>query len=172
MTCNEPHSIANKASMTDNNLKSQRLLALDVGTKTCGIALTDELGITIQPLKTIRYQGVQKIKKVLTEILIILLEYKPQIIVVGLPYNMDGSEGSQALKVREFVAALKNHLKKNNIAPNQFQWVFFDERCTSEEAEKFLLEHDVSRKKRKEVLDKMAAVFILQRYLEELSDSL
>lgn len=149
-----------------------RVLALDVGTKTCGIAVTDEWGLTVQPLTTLRYQGIHKIQKVLTALADILASYHPQTVVAGLPYNMDGSEGPQAAKVRAFINSLKNHLSKNGGNPRGTNWQFVDERCTSEEAEEFLREHDVSRKKRKEVIDKMAAVFILQRFLAEQNDHL
>ena len=144
-----------------------RILALDVGTKTCGIAATDELGMTVQPVTTLRYKGEQQRVLIYTQLQKLLDEYQPKIIVIGLPYNMDGSEGPQAAKVRGFIAGFKNHLKKTHQQPDRYDWHFFDERCTTEEAEGFLLEHDVSRKKRKEVIDKMAAVFILHRYLAE-----
>ncbi|MBF0104442.1 MAG: Holliday junction resolvase RuvX [Deltaproteobacteria bacterium] len=144
-----------------------RLMALDIGTKTCGIAVTDELGLITQPLTTLRYRGKPYMHKVLAELTDLIRQYQPATLVIGLPYNMNGTEGPQAKMVREFVNALKNHFKKNNINPQNYTWDFFDERCTSEEADSFLLEHNVSRKKRKEVMDKLAAVFILKRYLEE-----
>lgn len=147
--------------------QNKRIIALDVGTKTVGIAQTDPLGLTIQPLTTLRYSGPEKVKNIFLQLFKILTETPPQKIVVGLPLNMNDSEGSQSRMVKNFVGGLKNFLKKNNQDPEQFEWIFWDERLTTVDAEKFLIEQDVSRKKRKQVIDKMAAVYILKSYVEE-----
>ncbi len=154
--------------MTDQN---KRILALDVGTKTCGVAATDPMGIICQPLTTLRYKGDHDVLRVFKDLKDVFIEYQPQTIVLGLPLNEDGSESLQAKKIRGFVKGLQKHLKGNQVSPDNFKWVFFDEFYSSKEAESFLIEADVSRKKRKQVIDKMAAVFILQRYLEDQGTS-
>lgn len=140
---------------------------MDVGTKTCGLAATDELGITIQPITTLRYKGISDVQRIFAELEKYFLELSPSLILVGLPYNMDGTEGHQSVKVREFVKAFQNYLKKKSIKPEQYQWEFFDERRTTVDAEEFLIENNTSRAKRKDIIDKMAAVFLLKSYLEE-----
>lgn len=150
------------------NLTNKRRLALDVGTKSCGLAATDPLGITIQPITTLRYKGEHDTPRVFKDLCNQIKDLDPIEVVVGLPLNMNGTEGPQAGKVRRFIKGLHNTLKKNEIDPSQMNWVFWDERKTTEQAESFLIEQDVSRAKRKEVIDKMAAVFILQSYLDEV----
>lgn len=145
----------------------KKILCLDVGTQTCGMARTDAMGITVQPLKTLRYKGIHQLGNIFGDLLEIMADYQPQLILVGLPLNMDGSESSQTKKVKEFIGAFKNHLKKQGIPSEAYQWQFYDERKSSIEAENFLIEQDVSRKKRKKIIDKMAAVVILQRFMEE-----
>lgn len=146
--------------------QNKRIIALDVGTKTVGIAKTDPLGITIQPVTTLKYSGPEKVKNIFLQLMEFFTENEPQKIVVGLPLNMDDSEGSQAKTVRIFVGGLKNFLKKNNQDPEKYDWIFWDERLTTVDADKFLVEQDVSRQKRKEIIDKMAAVYILKSYME------
>ena len=147
-------------------MSNHRHIALDIGTKTCGIAITDALGMTTQPLETLRYKDQTKRHVVFEGLLKNFKEYEPQTVVVGLPLNMDGTEGSQVQFVRDWVSAFQKYLRTQNIDDQNYEWIFHDERCTSQMAESFLLDHDVSRAKRKEVIDKMAAVFILQSYLE------
>ncbi len=147
-------------------LNQKNILALDVGTKSCGVAATDALGITVQPLETVFYKDQSEIKKVFAKLQEIISERLPQTIVVGLPLNADGTEGTQVKKVRAFIEGLKKHLASNNFA-GPIQWKFFDERYTSEEAQNFFREHRVDKKRQKELIDTLAAVFILKRYLEE-----
>lgn len=142
-----------------------RIMALDVGTKTVGIATTDPMGIIVQPLTTLRYKTIQDPDRVFAELKKILEEYEPQTIVVGLPINMDETEGSQVRKVREFVFLFQKFLKKKSY-PKKHEWKFWDERRTTLEAEEFLISQDVSRAKRKTIIDKMAAVYILKSFLE------
>lgn len=132
-----------------------RAMALDVGDKRIGVALSDPLKITAQGLET--YQR-SILKEDVAHIWQLINENDVTELVVGLPKNMDGSLGFKVDDVRFFVDAL---LKKGEI-----KVIWIDERLTTVSAERALLEADVSRKKRKNVIDKMAAVIILQSYLE------
>ena len=134
-----------------------RSLALDVGDKTIGIAASDPLGLTAQGVKTIRRTSIKNDLKELGEI---ISEFDAKILVIGLPKNMNGTEGERCEIVRDFAEKIKNHF------PNLKQ-IFWDERLSTVAAEKFLIgAADVSRKKRKKVIDKMAAVYILQGFLD------
>src|SRR4051794_14865999 len=119
-----------------------RTMGLDVGTKTIGIAVSDELGITAQGVTTVRRVGP---RKDVAEVKRIALERDVTRVVVGLPLNMDGSEGPRALASREFGDALAAETG----LPIEYQ----DERLSTVEAERVLLAGDVSRKKRKGVID-------------------
>lgn len=145
----------------------KKILCLDIGSKTCGIAKTDALGITIQPVRTIRYDGQHKINYLFSELTATITEEHPQLILIGLPLNMDDSEGPQVQKTKTIVQGLKNHLKSKHISPDQFQWDYCDERNTSEDALEFLKDQGLNSAKRKENVDMFAAVFILKRYLNE-----
>ena len=136
-----------------------RIMGLDVGDKTIGVALSDLLGWTAQGLETIRRIGIKKDLQRLEEI---IKEYEVNKIVVGLPKNMNGTIGPQGEKVLEFNERLEKRFNNIEIVP-------WDERLTTVAAERSLIEADVSRKKRKEVIDKIAAVYILQGYLDSLS---
>lgn len=136
-----------------------RIMGLDVGDKTIGVALSDLLGWTAQGLETIRRIGIKKDLQRLEEI---IKEYEVNKIVVGLPKNMNGTIGLQGEKVLEFNERLEKRF-------NNIEIVSWDERLTTVAAERSLIEADVSRKKRKEVIDKIAAVYILQGYLDSLS---
>jgi putative Holliday junction resolvase len=132
-----------------------RIAALDVGEKRIGIALSDAFGWTAQGLET--YSRLEESKD--CEYIAGLLEKKgAQRIVVGLPVNMDGSLGRQAEYVQAFAKALSAH--------TDLPVEFWDERLSTAAARRTLLEADVSRKKRKKVIDKMAAAHILQGYLD------
>ena len=135
-----------------------RALAIDHGTKRMGIAISDELKMIAQPLEYIPAEPFAKFLERLKEI---LREKEVELIVVGLPRNMDGSYGPAALKVQEFVAALKSALT----LPIQM----WDERLTSAQANRFLLQGNVRRAQRKEKVDKTAAAILLQAYLDSLS---
>jgi len=138
-----------------------RKIALDVGDRTIGVAISDELGIIAQGLTTIERVG---IRKDAGKILDIIAEFHCDTIVVGLPKNMDGSEGSQSQKVKEFTQMLQN--KMNSTGLGKIAIFFEDERLTTVMAEKILIDGDVRRADRKKVIDKQAAVVILQSYLE------
>ena len=134
-----------------------RSLGLDVGDKTIGVAASDLLNLTAQGVKTIRRTSIEED---LQELGKIIAELDAQILVIGLPKNMNGTEGERCEMVRNFAETLQ----KNFPALKQ---VFWDERLSTVAAEKFLIgAADVSRKKRKKVIDKMAAVYILQGFLD------
>ena len=137
-----------------------RKIALDVGDKTVGIALSDALGITAQGLMTLERVG---IRKDTGKILDLVKEYECDTIVIGLPK----SDSIQTEKVYEFRTMLENKMRSTGMKGVDVVWQ--DERLTTVMAEKVLIEADVSRKKRKEVIDKQAAVLIMQGYLDTLS---
>ena len=132
-----------------------RVLAIDHGSKRMGIAVSDELKMIAQPLE---YIPAEPFAGFLARLKEIVRAKEVELIVVGMPRNMDGSYGPAALKVQEFVAVLKDAL----ITPIQ-TW---DERLTSAQANRFLIEADVRRSKRKEKVDKTAAAILLQSYLD------
>ena len=138
-----------------------RKLRLDVGEKTVGIALSDPLGITAQGIMTLERVG---IRKDTGKILDMVKEYECDTIVIGLPLSMNGEDSEQTKKVREFRTMLEN--KMRSTAMKGVTCVWQDERLTTMQAERVLIEADVSRQKRKQVIDKQAAVLILQSYLD------
>ena len=140
-----------------------RKIALDVGDKTVGIALSDELGITAQGLMTLGRVG---IRKDTTKILDLVKEYNCDTIVIGLPKKLDGTDSIQTEKVYEFRTMLENKMRSTGMKDIDVVWQ--DERLTTVMAERVLIEADVSRKKRKEVIDKQAAVLIMQSYLDTI----
>lgn len=134
-----------------------RILGLDVGSKTVGVAVSDELGWTAQGLKTLKINeeihvfGFEEIGQ-------IIKEYQVSKVVIGLPKNMNGSIGPRGEASQYYAAEVERLF--------DVPTVLWDERLTTMAAERVLLEADVSRKKRKKVIDKMAAVMILQGYLD------
>jgi len=132
-----------------------RTLALDVGTKTIGVAVSDELGITANGITTIRRKS---LRDDLNELDILVKEYKPGEILVGVPYQMDGSVSKRGEQILKFADKIKSTFA--------LPVVFWDESYSTVHAEEKLIEANMSRKKRKKVIDKVAAVFILQEYLE------
>lgn len=138
-----------------------KILALDVGDKTIGVAVSDELFLTAQGITTIERVG---IRKDTTKILDLVREHNVGTIVIGLPLKMDGQDSIQTEKVREFRTMLENKLRSCGL--QNVELVYQDERFTTVIAEKVLIEADVSREKRKTVIDKQAAVVILQSYLD------
>ena len=132
-----------------------RILALDHGTKRIGVAISDELKMIAQPLEFILAEPFADFLMRLKEI---IRSKEVEMILVGIPRNMNGSYGPAALKVQEFVAVLKETIG----VPIQ-TW---DERLTSMQANRFLIEADVRRSKRKEKVDQTAAAILLQSYLD------
>ena len=139
----------------------KRKLALDVGDKTIGVAVSDALGITAQGITTVERVG---IKKDTGRILELLKEYDCDTVILGLPLKLDGTESPQTEKVREFREKLENKLRSSGMGNILVD--YYDERLTTVMAEKVLIDADVSRSRRKKVIDKQAAVLILQSYLD------
>ncbi len=137
-----------------------RILGLDVGTKTIGIALSDELGWTAQGIETVRRDD--DISKDFEKIAAIISEYQVEKVVVGLPKNMNGTIGPSGEACIEFAKKLEKEIGCST--------TLWDERLTTVAAERMLISADVSRKKRKKVIDKMAAVMILQGYLDSVKN--
>ena len=129
---------------------------MDVGSHTIGVAISDELGMTAQPIKTIRRKSKEEDVR---EIKAIIAEYEIIKIVVGLPKNMDGTLGKQAEIIFRWIKTLQGEIK--------LPMITWDERLSTVGALKVLLEADLSREKRKKVIDKLAAVLILQGYLDK-----
>ncbi len=132
-----------------------RILGLDMGSKRIGVALSDELGFTAQGLETLVRKGLERD---LEHICALVSQYSVEEIVVGVPYNMNGSEGPQVKMVRDMI-----QLVADRTGVPVREW---DERLSTVAAERTLLEADMSRAKRRKVIDKVAAVIILQGYLD------
>ncbi|SFC71463.1 Holliday junction resolvase RuvX [Clostridium uliginosum] len=135
-----------------------RILGLDVGQKNIGVAISDPLGFTAQGITTIRRSNKEKdiddIKKICDE-------YKVEIIVVGLPKNMNGTIGPSGEVTMQLGKLIEEKL--------QIKVEFWDERLTTVAANRAMLEADLSRNKRKKIVDKVASTYILQGYLDKLS---
>ena len=139
-------------------------IALDVGDKTIGVAVSDALNITAQGVTTIERVG---IRKDADKVMGYIREFDCDTVVVGLPKRLDGSDSPQTEKVYEFKTMLENKMKSTGLGHIKIE--FYDERLTTVMAEKVLIEADVSRRGRKKVIDKQAAVLILQGYLDKNS---
>ncbi|HEY9509252.1 MAG TPA: Holliday junction resolvase RuvX [Verrucomicrobiae bacterium] len=135
-----------------------RILALDHGTRRVGVAISDELKMIAQPLE---YIPAEPFGDFLVRLKQILREKEVELILLGMPRNMDGSYGPAALKVQEFAAVLKD----NTAIPIKL----WDERLTSAQAQRFLIQGNVRREQRKEKVDKTAAAILLQSYLDSLA---
>ena len=144
--------------------ETMKKIGLDVGDKTVGIAVSDALGITAQGLMTLERVG---IRKDTGKILDLVKEHQCDTIVIGLPKKLDGTDSPQTEKVYEFRTMLENKMRSTGMKDIKVVWQ--DERLTTVMAERVLIEADVSRKKRKAVIDKQAAVIILQSYLDSNS---
>lgn len=130
----------------------RRILGLDVGERRIGVALSDALGITAQGLETIERENA------LVEIKDLIKEHDIKTIIVGMPFNMNGSKGESARLTDDFIALLRREMG--------IEVATVDERLTTAQGERILLEADLSRKKRKRSIDKIAAQLILQTYLD------
>ena len=135
-----------------------RILALDHGTKRIGIALSDELKMIAQPLE---FVAAEPFAGFLERLRQLLTEKQVELVLVGMPRNMNGTYGPAALKVEEFVATLRR-----SIAVPIKTW---DERLTSAQANRYLIQGNVRRDQRKEKVDQMAAAILLQSYLDGLA---
>ena len=132
-----------------------RILAIDYGTVRIGVAVSDALGLTAQPVAVIKGKDQDAALK---EIARLVENYQVTELLIGLPRNMNGSEGPMAVEARAFGQKLAERFKLPIV-----EW---DERLSSQAAERVLLEADLSRSRRKQVVDKVAAAFILQGYLD------
>jgi len=137
-----------------------RILALDLGTKRVGVAISDELGLTAQGLTVLNRRPHDQFLKNLAGL---VQEYQVTSLVLGLPRRMDGSLGPEAQRVLSMADQLTTLL--------ELEVLTWDERLSSVAAERVLLEADTSRRKRKQVIDKVAATYILQNYLDYLRNS-
>lgn len=135
-----------------------RILGLDFGQKTIGVAVSDPFGWTAQGVEIIRRKEENNLKASIARIGEIISEYGVEKIVMGYPKNMNNTIGERCEKTEAFKARLEKAFK--------LEVILWDERLSTVAAERNLLEADLSRKKRKQVIDKMAAVFILQGYLD------
>lgn len=137
-----------------------RIMGLDYGSKTVGVAISDPLGITAQGIETIERKEENKLRQTLARIEALVKEYEVEKIVLGFPKNMNNTIGERAEKSLE----LKEKLERRIGIPV----IMWDERLTTVEAERTLMESKVRRENRKKYVDKIAAVFILQGYLDSL----
>ncbi|MBQ1621822.1 Holliday junction resolvase RuvX [Selenomonas bovis] len=136
----------------------KRYLGLDIGDRTIGVAVSDLLGLTAQGVETIRRKNLASDIARLGEL---MQQYETRELVSGYPKNMNGSEGERCEVVRSFIDEVKKVYPDIHV-------MFWDERLSTVAATRSLLEADLSRRKRKKVIDKMAAVFILQGYLDSI----
>ncbi len=135
-----------------------RVMACDYGSKTIGIAVSDPFGWTAQGVEIIHRKQENELKASIERIKALIEEYSVETIVVGLPKNMNNTLGERVEKTMEFIEALKKQIS--------LPVVTWDERLSTVGAERVLLEADLSRAKRKKVIDKMAAAYFLQGYLD------
>lgn len=135
-----------------------RVIGLDYGTKTVGVAVSDALGITAQGIETINRKESNKLRQTLARIEEIIVEYEVDTIVVGLPKNMNNTIGERAEDCQEFADKLERR--------TGLPVIMWDERLTTVAADRALQETGVRRENRKAVIDQIAAVFILQGYLD------
>lgn len=140
------------------NSRFMRILALDHGTRRIGVAVSDEMKMIAQPLE---YIPAEPFAGFLSRLKEIIREKEVELILIGMPRNMDGSYGPAALKVQEFAAVLKDAIT--------LPIKTLDERLTTVQAQRFLIQGNVRREKRKEKVDKTAAAILLQGYLDSLA---
>ena len=137
-----------------------RIMGLDYGSKTVGVAISDELLITAQAVETITRKAENKLRQTYARIEELAKEYDVERIVLGYPKNMNNTLGERIERTLEF--------KENLERRTGLEVVLWDERLTTIEAERTLIESNVRREKRKQYIDKIAAVFILQGYLDRI----
>lgn len=137
-----------------------RIMGLDFGSKTIGVAISDPLGLTAQGIEIIRRKSENKLRQSLARIEALILEYEVSSIVLGFPKNMNNTIGERCEKTLEF----KSTVERRTGLPV----ILWDERLTTVEAERTLIEGEVRRENRKQYIDKLAAVLILQGYLDSL----
>lgn len=138
-----------------------RIMGLDYGDKTVGVAVSDDLLLTAQPVETVKRERANKLRQTYARIETIIQQYDIEKVVVGLPKNMNNEEGIRCVQTREFAETLERR--------TGLEVIFWDERLTTVAADAVLEEGGVSRQKRKIYIDKIAASMILQGYLDSLS---
>lgn len=138
-----------------------RIMGLDYGAKTVGVAISDELLMTAQPVETITRTREDKLRQTLARIEALMEEYQVDKVVIGLPKKMNNEEGERCIKTREFAGKVERR--------TGLEVVFWDERLTTAAANAVLEEANVAKEHRKEYIDKIAASFILKGYLDSLS---
>lgn len=137
-----------------------RIMGLDYGSKTVGIAVSDTLLITAQSVEIIRRESENKLRKTLARIEQLIKEYEVQELVLGLPKNMNNSEGVRVEKTKEFKEMLERR--------TGLKVILWDERLTTVAADRAMMEAGIRREDRKNYVDKIAATFILQGYLDSI----
>lgn len=135
-----------------------RIIGLDFGSKTVGVAVSDPLGITAQGVEIIRRKSPDKLRQTLARIEELIAQYEVGEIVLGYPKNMDGSEGERCEKTKEFKAMLERR--------TGLPVALWDERLTTVAADRAMMEAGLDHVERKEYVDEIAAVFILQGYMD------
>lgn len=142
------------------HLPNRRFLGLDVGTKTIGLAISDGGGIIATPVKTIRRR---KFSKDIQELMTLVQKERPSALIIGLPINMDGTEGPRCQSTRQFASNLLKHI--------HLPVTFWDERLTTMAVNRMMMEEaDLSRERRAELVDKLAAAYMLQGFLDHLAN--
>ena len=141
-----------------------RILGLDVGNKTVGVAVSDPLGVIATGVTTIERVG---IRKDTGKVIDYIKEYDCSTVVIGLPLNLDGEDTLSTERAREFRRMLENKLKSSGpLSKVKVEWQ--DERFSTVEAEEVLIEANMSREDRRKIIDRQAAIVILQRYLDRM----
>ena len=138
-----------------------RILGLDFGSKTVGVAVSDGLLLTAQGVEIVRRQSPNKLRQTLARIESLVAEYEADRIVLGYPKNMNNTEGERCEKTKEF----KEMLERRTGLPV----ILWDERLTTVAADNYMMEAGIRRENRKDYVDEIAAVFILQGYLDYLA---
>ena len=145
----------------DELVEEMLILGLDFGSKTVGVAVSDELMLTAQGLEIVRRQSPNKLRQTLARIEQIVTEYQVERIVLGYPKNMNNTEGERCEKTKEFAQMLERR--------TGLSVVLWDERLTTVAADRHMMESGIRRENRKQYVDEIAAVFILQGYLDSLA---
>ncbi len=138
-----------------------RIMGLDFGAKTVGVAISDALGLTAQGKEIVRRERENKLRQTCSRIEELIVEYGVERIVLGLPKNMDGSEGERVEKTKEFKEMLERR--------TGLEVILWDERLTTVAADRYMSEAGIRGEKRKALVDEIAAVFILQGYLDSIA---
>ena len=140
----------------------KRIMGLDYGSVTVGVAVTDALGLTVQPVETIVRKDENKLRRTCARIEELVKEYDVELLVLGLPLNMDDREGERGEKTRAFGDMLARR--------TGLEVIYQDERLTTVEADEILAESGIRRENRKQYIDQIAAVLILQQYRNSIKE--